>query len=164
MASRLERGNLAGWPLWYVKASRFNCGNLAGWRRWLLRRWFTGCTLHLPEYFIFHVSFGSLIVGCELPAHSTPRRWESQAAAPGFDYSRFDLQNQPSAPKPGPFSKRSPAPSQRTPLPRLKRVQQTGVARLACTAKTENPAPRRRSGNQRLSVQQIATPEVRNGA
>jgi hypothetical protein len=52
--------------------------------------------------------------------------------------------------------KSSPAP----PLVGQKSVQQTGVARLGCTEKTEIQSPRHRSKNQWLSVQQVATPDV----
>jgi len=49
----------------------------------------------------------------------------------------FDLQKFPPGTKPARIQKRAPAASQRTPLPCQKPVQQIGVARLACTPKTE---------------------------
>jgi hypothetical protein len=43
-------------------------------------------------------------------------------------------------------------------------VQQTGVATLTCSRKTETEPSGNGFKNQPLSVQQIATPEVRNRA
>jgi hypothetical protein len=43
-------------------------------------------------------------------------------------------------------------------------VQQTGVATLPCTGKTETQPTSNGFKNQPFSVQQIATPEVRNSA
>jgi hypothetical protein len=92
-----------------------------------------------------------------VPCQSKPTRQDSITA-------RLILKITRPPQRPGPRSKRTPAPSQRKPLHRLKRVQQNGVAPLACTRKTENQSPQAGFKNQWLSVQQIATQEVRNYA